>query len=185
MRTPEAGLIGALGLSVVALSFAVAPGWSGAAGAALGLIMLAIAAIDRRRQIIPDPLNGLAFAGGLAAAFLRTPPLESALDALIRAGVMAGLFFAFREAYRRIRGVEGMGLGDVKLAGVAGAWLDWALLPLVVEIAALGALGIVLVSQLRGRPVDAMTRLPFGAFFAPAIWICWAIGIWRGDWPAL
>jgi len=184
MWTREAGLIGALGLGAVALSFAAAPGWQGAAGASLALLVLAIAAIDRRRQIIPDSLNALAYLGGLAAAALHSDSLGSALQAVIRAAVMAALFLAFRAAYRSLRGVEGMGLGDVKLAGVAGAWLGWPLLPLAVEIAALSALAVVFVGRVRGRSYEYWTRLPFGTFFAPAIWICWAIGAWRGDWTA-
>ena len=187
IETREAWLITALGIGAVALSLGAAPGWNGGAGAALALAMLAVAVIDRRRQIIPDPLNALAFAGGLIAAGLRpdVSPLSAALDALVRAIVMAALFFTFRAAYRKVRGVEGMGLGDVKLAGVAGAWLDWSLLPLVVEIAAVGALVVVLIGRLRGRAFDSRTRLPFGTFFAPAIWICWAVGAWRGDLAAL
>jgi hypothetical protein len=42
------------------MSVAVAPGWSGAAGALLAGLMLAIAFIDHRRMIIPDELNALA-----------------------------------------------------------------------------------------------------------------------------
>ena len=34
-------------------------------------------------------------------------------------------FFALRYGYARLRGRQGLGLGDVKLAFVAGAWLDW------------------------------------------------------------
>ena len=45
-------------------------------------------------------------------------------------------FFAFRAGYRRFRGIEGIGLGDVKLAAVAGVWLDWVDLPVAVDIAA-------------------------------------------------
>ena len=92
------------------------------------------------------------------------------------------LFFAFRAGYRTLRGVEGMGLGDVKLAAVAGVWLDWAFLPIVVEIAALSALAAALCARCPGDGFDPKARLPFGAFFAPAIWICWLLTAWRGDW---
>jgi leader peptidase (prepilin peptidase)/N-methyltransferase len=90
------------------------------------------------------------------------------------------LFFAFRAGYRALRGVEGMGLGDVKLAAVAGVWLDWAFLPIVVEIAALSALAAALYAHFRGDGFDPKARRAFGAFFAPAIWICWALAAWRG-----
>jgi leader peptidase (prepilin peptidase)/N-methyltransferase len=74
-----------------------------------------------------------------------------------------------------------MGLGDVKLAGVAGIWLDWPSLPIAVEVAALGALGFVLSRHIQaGRALDPLTKLPFGAFLAPAIWICWLLArLWN------
>jgi leader peptidase (prepilin peptidase) / N-methyltransferase len=35
------------------------------------------------------------------------------------------LFCVFRAVYRTLRGLDGMRFGDVKLAAVAGVWLDW------------------------------------------------------------
>ena len=180
----EASLIGAAGVGAVLASFAASPGWTGAAGAALAALTLAIALIDRRRLIIPDELNALAFAAGLAAAWLRTrvSPSAAILHALLRAAVMFAAFFAFRAGYRRLRGIEGMGLGDVKLAAVAGVWLDWVDLPIAVNIAALSALAATLIRRLRGADFDPKAKLPFGAYFAPAIWICWLLAALRGDW---
>ena len=175
----EASLIGAAGAGAVLTSIAVAPGWSGAAGALLAGLMLAIAVIDHRRMIIPDELNALAFIVGLVAAGAAST--GAILQALIRASLMFVLFCAFRAVYRTLRGMEGMGFGDVKLAAVAGVWLDWASLPIAVEIAALSALAAALYARLRGNEFDAKARLPFGAFFAPAIWICWVLTAWRGD----
>jgi leader peptidase (prepilin peptidase) / N-methyltransferase len=177
--TLEASLIGAAGAGAVLTSIAVAPGWSGAAGALLAGLMLAIAVIDHRRMIIPDELNALAFIVGLVAAGAAST--GAILQALIRASLMFVLFCAFRAVYRTLRGMEGMGFGDVKLAAVAGVWLDWASLPIAVEIAALSALAAALYARLRGNEFDAKARLPFGAFFAPAIWICWVLTAWRGD----
>ena len=90
--------------------------------------MLAIAVVDHRRMIIPDELNALAFIAGLIAAGVGTEAASTVaiLQALVRASLMFALFFAFRAGYRTLRGMEGMGLGDVKLAAVAGVWLDWA-----------------------------------------------------------
>jgi leader peptidase (prepilin peptidase) / N-methyltransferase len=171
----------ALGLFCVGASFYAAPGPFGLAGAALALNMLAIAIIDWRLFIIPDELNALALALGLVAVGFEHPDekLMLALDAATRAATMAALFFACRLTYRRLRGREGMGLGDVKLAGVAGIWLDWPSLPLAVEMASLAALGFVLSRRIQAhRALDPLSKLPFGAFFAPAIWICWVLARW-------
>jgi leader peptidase (prepilin peptidase)/N-methyltransferase len=178
----DAVLIGAVGAGAVWASLAAAPGWSGAAGAILAGLVVAIAVIDHRRMIIPDELNALSFIAGMVAAGVGTEASTVAiLQALARASVMFVLFFGFRAVYRTLRGVEGMGFGDVKLAAVAGVWLDWASLPIAVEIAALSALAAALYARLRGNEFDARARLPFGVFFAPAIWICWALAAWRGD----
>jgi leader peptidase (prepilin peptidase)/N-methyltransferase len=177
----EASLIGAIGAGAVLASLAVAPGWTGTAGAILAGLMLAIAVVDHRRMIIPDELNALSFIAGMVAAGVGTEASTVAiLQALARASVMFVLFFGFRAVYRTLRGVEGMGFGDVKLAAVAGMWLDWASLPIAVEIAALSALAAALYTRLRGNEFDAKARLPFGTFFAPAIWIYWLLAAWRG-----
>ena len=179
--TVEVSLVGAIGAGAVWASVAAAPGWSGAAGAVLAGLMLAIVVIDYRRMIIPDELNALAFIAGLVAAGVGTEvaPTVAISQALLRASLMFALFFAFRAGYRTLRGMEGMGLGDVKLAAVAGVWLDWGDLPIAVNIAALSALAAALYARLRGKEFDPKARLPFGAFFAPAIWICWALAAWR------
>jgi leader peptidase (prepilin peptidase) / N-methyltransferase len=143
--------------------------------------MLAIAAIDRRRFIIPDQLNALAFVTGLIAVAVNGEVFEAGAitSAILRAAVMFGIFFVFRAGYRSLRGREGMGFGDVKLAAVAGVWLGWTNLPIAVDIAALSALGSVLFSRIMGREWKQTEKLPFGLFFAPAIWVCWVFALWR------
>jgi leader peptidase (prepilin peptidase)/N-methyltransferase len=77
-------------------------------------------------------------------------------------------------SYRRWRGRDG--LGDIKLAAVAGAWLGWATIFAVIELAALSALGAYLVNgYLRNRPLKAREFLAFGTFLAPAIRLGWLI----------
>jgi leader peptidase (prepilin peptidase) / N-methyltransferase len=180
--TVEVSVIGAVGAVAVLASIAAAPAWRGAAGAILAGLMLAIAVVDHRRMIIPDELNVLAFIAGLIAAGVgaEATPAIAILDGLVRASLMFALFFGFRAGYRALRGVEGMGLGDVKLAAVAGVWLDWAGLPAAVEIAALSALAVALCARIRGDRFDPKARLPFGTFFAPAIWLCWLLAASRG-----
>jgi len=178
MWTIEAGAAGAAGACAIAASLAVAPDWRGIAGAGLAALMFAIAAVDARRFIIPDELTAAALALGLAhAAIEDVDPLAHVLAlAALRGAVLALAFLGLRALYRRLRGRHGIGLGDVKLAGVAGVWLDWSIIPIAIEIAALAALGTYLVRHwwLR-RVVRPTTRLPFGLFLAPAIWIGWLV----------
>ncbi len=177
----EVSLICVVGVGAVGASLAVAPSWAGVAGAALAVLALAIAIVDRRSFIIPDPLNALAFLVGTLALGFKSHASEAIANALIRAAIMFGVFFAFRVGYRKLRGREGMGLGDVKLAAVAGVWLNWTDLPIAVDIAALSALASALLGRAAGKEWSLTEKLPFGFFFAPTIWICWLLASWRGD----
>jgi leader peptidase (prepilin peptidase) / N-methyltransferase len=168
----------AIACSIVIASLVAAPGRAGLLGGTLGLLMLAVAVADARAFIIPDKLTIAAFALALTNAAnegLATMPENMAVAAL-RGLVLALAFFALREIYLRLRHRHGIGLGDVKLAAVAGAWLDWTLIPVAIEIAALTALIFYIASRLvRRRPLCAAAKLAFGLFFAPAIWFCWLL----------
>lgn len=150
---------------------------SGLFGAGLAVLMATMAAIDARYFIIPNELNAAAFGLALIAAATtgwHVDPGAAIGLAILRGATLALLFFCLRLAYRLIRKRNGLGLGDVKLAAVAGAWLGWAAMPVAVEIAALLALAAYASRQwLLGRSLDTSVRLPFGLFFAPAIWLAW------------
>ena len=146
-------------------------------GAALGALAVAIARIDAREFRIPDLANLAAAALALAAAALSANPSVQLAHALARGLIAFAAFYLFRELYRRWRGVIGLGLGDVKLAGVAGLWLDFRAFSAWLELACAAALAYLLVRRWRsGEPLDPELRLPFGAFLAPALWLVW---LWR------
>lgn len=178
-RAPiEYAAFAALACSIAIASLVAAPGTLGLFGGGLGVLMLAIAVADARAFIIPDKLTVAAILLALTNAAnegVGSMPEHIAVSAL-RGLVMALAFFALREIYVWLRHRHGIGLGDVKLAAVAGAWLDWTLIPVAIEIAALAALTFYLASQLvLRRPLCAAAKLPFGLFFAPAIWFCWLL----------
>ncbi len=167
--------LGFIALVIIAASVLAAPGLSGMLGAGLGVLMLTIAAIDARYFIIPNALTFAAF--GLAVANAGAQQQwEGVLMALLRSAVATLGFLVVRVGYQWLRKRQGIGLGDVKLAGVAGAWLGWTMLPIAIEIAALTALAVYTLRRLLGgRAVQRFTRVPFGLFFAPAIWLCWLL----------
>lgn len=178
IATREAAAIGIAAASAVAASLLLLPDARGVAGSALALLMIAIAAVDARRFIIPDELSAAALGLGLANVAWQADDMTAALGAAaLRGAVLALAFWSLRALYRRLRGRDGLGLGDVKLAGVAGVWLDWSTIPVAVEIAALCALAVIGVRYLRDRrAVASTTKMPFGLFFAPAIWLAWLLG---------
>jgi leader peptidase (prepilin peptidase)/N-methyltransferase len=171
--------VGLTGLAAAAVSIWAVPGAGGFLGAGLALLMLAIALVDFRHMIIPNRLSAAALALAIVnAALAQSPSIVDGIAAAVLRGSLTMLFFlALRATYGWWRQREGIGLGDVKLAFVAGAWLDWIMIPVAVEIAALAALMAYgawhLVAQ---QPFNATSRLPFGLFFAPAIWLSWLLG---------
>jgi leader peptidase (prepilin peptidase)/N-methyltransferase len=165
----------AAAIAAAATSLAVAPETQRITGAGLALLMAAIAATDARYFVIPDTLNIAALALALVEVGIHQEIAAEAIGwAIIRGVVLSLLFLGLRLAYRRLRNRDGIGLGDVKLAGAAGAWLSWQAIPIAIEIAALAALGAYTIHRYAcGRALRAGSRLPFGLFFAPAIWLTW------------
>jgi leader peptidase (prepilin peptidase)/N-methyltransferase len=167
---------GILIFGAVAASVSAAPGPLGLLGAALALLMGAIAIADFREFIIPNAATAPAFVLGLINSVIRDAPslIEPVAFAALRGVSLALMFFALREIHGRLRRREGIGLGDVKLAGVAGVWLDWPTIPLAIELAALAGLTAYLAVKITsGEPMRSTNRLPFGLFLAPAIWAGW------------
>jgi leader peptidase (prepilin peptidase)/N-methyltransferase len=170
---------GALGIGVAAFSFyAFAPG-TALLSCLLGWSMLAVAAIDAQHFRIPDTLSLPAIPAGLVASGYLLDPWSSQLVSLhhvIGAGLGAAIFWLVREAYFRLRGREGLGLGDVKLAAAAGAWTGWDHLFDVVLLAATAALTLaVALAIVRRKGLSGTERLPFGTFLAPSIWVVWVL----------
>jgi leader peptidase (prepilin peptidase) / N-methyltransferase len=163
-------------LAIVIASLLAAPGPDGLLGAFLSALMLSIALTDAHRYIIPNQLTGAA--GALALVRAGAVGADAGWQALawtaLSGAATAVPFLALMIGYRRWRGRDGIGLGDVKLAAVAGVWLNFVTIFVVIELAALSALGAYFVSgYLRDRPPSATALLPFGLFLAPAIWIGW------------
>jgi len=171
------------GAAIGAASFAVAADpVTGLAGALFGGFLLLLALLDARAFWLPDRLTGALAIAGLASGLAGLdPPLA---DRAIGGAAGFLLFAAVRFAYRRLRGREGMGGGDVKLFGAIGLWLGWRLLPLTLFAAAATGLLLALVLHLSGRPMGGATRLPFGIFLAIAAWLVW-LGVEAGALAAL
>ena len=141
-------LYGLTPLGVVRIAFACA------------LIVLFV--IDLQHRILPNviTLPGIVI-GFVCSVFL--PP--GWIDSLIGILVGGGILFVIAEAYYRVRGVEGLGMGDVKLLGMIGAFLGWKLVILTLILASFAGsiVGVALISSGRG---DMKLALPFGTFLA-------------------
>ena len=130
--------------------------------------LVVLFAIDLEHQILPNVITLPGIVIGVLCSVLLPPGWPSAL-----LGVAAGgLFpFAIAEVYLRVRGREGMGMGDFKMLAMVGAFLGWPLVWITLLMACvLGIViggGALLVSR-RGLA----TRIPFGTFIAVAAALC-------------
>jgi leader peptidase (prepilin peptidase)/N-methyltransferase len=93
------------------------------------------------------------------------PHLQSLVASVIGAIVGGGLLWGVAEAYYRLRGVEGMGMGDVKMMAMVGAFLGapMALLTIMVGSLVGSVVGVALI-RLTGKSRDY--ELPFGTFLS-------------------
>ncbi|TPQ46466.1 prepilin peptidase [Burkholderia ubonensis] len=161
IRYPLVELAGAL----LAAGSLAAFGPTGAAIAAFGLCaaLLAMSAIDIRTGYLPDsmtlPLLWAGLALNLAGMFTS---LQSAVI-----GAMSGYLFLWSIywLFRWLRGIEGIGFGDLKLLAALGAWMGWAALPQVVLFAAVTGAIVGLVATWRGH-MRFEEPIPFGPFLA-------------------
>jgi leader peptidase (prepilin peptidase) / N-methyltransferase len=129
---------------------------------ACGLIVLAF--IDLRHRILPNPITlGGTLLGFLFSLFLPPGWLASLIGILIGGGVL----FAIGEVYMKLRGIEGMGMGDVKMLAMIGAFLGWkgVLVTLVFSSISGAIVGAILLVSQKG---DMKYQLPFGTFLAAA-----------------
>lgn len=176
--------LGLVLLAAVIASLVISPGPDGLFGAWLAVLMLAIAVTDFRRYIIPDHLTAAALALALLRAGTVGPEAgwSEMLWSACRALAIALPLLVLMAGYRRWRGRDGLGLGDVKLAAVGGAWLGLVTLFAVIELATLAALAVYFANAAtRRRPLRRTAFLPFGLFLAPAIWLGWFAESWLAE----
>ena len=166
-------------LAAGAGSLVLLPSPDGAFALLFAVLTAWVVRSDIRDFLIPD----MASAGLVALSLLRAwvfapePERVEAMIAALTCGLCAlALMAALQTAYRLWRGHEGLGLGDVKLAGACAAWLDPAAAATALEIAALAGLLILLIVGWRRGGLEEGQPLPFGAVLAPAAFLVFCTG---------
>jgi len=135
-------------------------------------ILLVLALWDWRAQRLPNIFTALLFLAGLLNLYLG--PRYNLDVHLIGAAVGLLLLPALNYGYKKVRGRDGIGMGDAKLLAGIGLWLGWPALPLVLLIASIGGLVYALFTSMTKKGIDLGLRLPFGSFLCFAAWICWS-----------
>ena len=126
--------------------------------------MIVLFVIDLQHRILPNRIT----IPGIVAGFLFSMFAEPGwISSLLGIAVGGGLLLAVSEVYYRIRHEEGLGMGDVKMLAMIGAFLGWKLVLLALLLASfLGSL--VGVAILIVRKESLKYALPFGTFLAAA-----------------
>jgi leader peptidase (prepilin peptidase) / N-methyltransferase len=145
--------------------------------------MVVLFAIDLEHQILPDAVTLPGIVAGLVFAFFLPPGIVSALLGALAGG---GILFLIGEVWSRLRHVEAMGFGDVKMLAMVGAFLGLELVILTFVLSSFlgGIAGGVLILSRRGTMAS---KLPFGTFLALAalvssLWggamVSWYVGLY-------
>jgi leader peptidase (prepilin peptidase)/N-methyltransferase len=142
----------------------------------LGWTLLTAAWIDLRTMILPDVLTLPLLLAGLVVTAAISP--DALADHALAAALGYLVLFGTARAYRRLRGRDGLGLGDAKLLAALGAWLGLNSLPIVLVLASCTGLGAAGAAMLLGKRVNAATAIPFGPCLALAGWVAWLYADW-------
>jgi leader peptidase (prepilin peptidase)/N-methyltransferase len=143
-------------------------------------LLIVLFSIDLEHHLLPDALTLPGIAGGFAFSFFTAPGWAASLTGLLVGG---GVLFGIAEIYFRLRHEEGLGMGDVKMLSMIGAFLGWKLMLLTLILASFaGALvGVGILVTGRGGMKYA---LPFGTFLALGAAAAATVGQAIVDWYA-
>jgi leader peptidase (prepilin peptidase)/N-methyltransferase len=127
--------------------------------------MVALVFIDYDHRILPNVITLPGAVLGIALAWPRE--IITVKDSVLGALLGAGLLLLVAEVYLRIRKIEGLGMGDVKMMGMIGAFLGWKGVLLTLFLGSLlGTLVGLLVMAVKRKGLK--TALPFGTFLGVA-----------------
>jgi len=146
--------------------------------------MIVLFMIDLQHYLLPNVITVPGIVIGFALSLVLPPGWKASLIGLIAGG---GLLFAIAEAWYRFRGIEGLGMGDVKMLAMIGAFLGWKLMlvTLVLSSFAGSLIGVGAIALGRG---GMKSMLPFGTFLAVGaltaavagdVILTWYLGFYR------
>jgi len=169
--------------ALTAVMFALAwwgygPGPLLASRVIFGCALIVLFAIDLEHHLLPNAITLPGIGVGFVFSFFAEPGWSASLIGILVGG---GVLYGTAEAYYRVRHEEGLGMGDVKMLAMVGAFVGWELTLLTLMMASLGGtvIGVILIATGRGSMKYA---LPFGTFLALGAAAAAAIGPAVLDW---
>ncbi len=143
-----------------------------------GSALIVLFAIDLEHHLLPNAITLPGIVVGFLFSFMTEPGWIASLIGILLGG---GVLYAMAEAYYRIREEEGLGMGDVKMLAMVGAFLGWQLTFVTLMLASFaGSLigGLVILMRRGGMK----TALPFGTFLAVGAALAATVGYPLMDW---
>ena len=138
----------------------------------LTAVLIVLFVIDLELQLLPNRITLPSILVGVAFSLFAPPgPVASLVGIVLGGGVLYGI----AAAYYFVRREEGMGMGDVKMLAMIGAFLGWraVLLTLVLASFAGAVIGIALMAS---RREGLKYALPFGTFLAIGAFVAMLAG---------
>ena len=169
--------------SLTALMFAAAfwyygPSWLFLSRILFGCALIVLFAIDLEHHLLPNLITLPGIVVGFALSFVSGPGW---IDSLIGIIVGGGVLYAIAEIYYRVRHEEGLGMGDVKMLAMIGAFVGWKLTLVTLMMASFAGsmIGLAFILTQRGGMKYA---LPFGTFLALGAGLAATVGQGFLDW---
>lgn len=138
----------------------------------LTALLVALFGTDLETQRLPNVLTLPGIVVGVAFSLWLPPGLGASLIGL---ALGAGVLLAIRWGWARATGVEAMGLGDVKMLAMVGAFLGWRQVWVVLFLASIAGALVGVALAVTGRR-SLQSRLPFGTFLALAAFAASLVG---------
>jgi len=134
-------------------------------GILLITILLVLAWIDLRSFLLPDYITIPLIVLGFIANALEWIHWARTFDSVLGICLGGGFLYSLNAIYRRIKGINGIGMGDAKLLAALGAFFGWTALPYILLIASsTGLLGGYI--WLKVHHQDHSSAFPFGPYIA-------------------
>jgi leader peptidase (prepilin peptidase)/N-methyltransferase len=145
---------------------------------AFGCALIVLFAIDLEHHLLPNAITLPGIVVGFVFSFFTEPGWFASLLGIVLGG---GVLFLVAEAYYRVRHEEGLGMGDVKMLAMIGAFVGWKLMLVSLMMASLSGsiIGLAVIATGRGGMKYA---LPFGTFLALGAMVAATVGSNLLDW---
>jgi leader peptidase (prepilin peptidase)/N-methyltransferase len=127
-----------------------------------GCALIVLFAIDLEHHLLPNVVTLPGIVVGLVFSAVTEPGWLASLIGIVIGG---GVLWLIAEVYYRVRHEEGLGMGDVKMLAMIGAFIGWQLTIVTLMMASFAG-SIVGVALIAARKGDMKYALPFGTFLA-------------------